>query len=73
MNNTSCNQPKVVQEPEIQAPRGNELQNGVGTLELWAVWMCYVKVKYFVRVTYFGCELPPTPQKNKKINKQINK
>ncbi len=30
VNNTSCNQPKVVQEPEIQAPRGTERQHGVG-------------------------------------------
>ncbi len=28
--NTSCNQQKVVQEPEIQAPRGKEWQCGVG-------------------------------------------
>ncbi len=38
VNNTSCNQPKGVQEQEIQAPRGTEWQCGVGTLELLAVW-----------------------------------
>ncbi len=38
MNYTSCNQPKVVPEPEIQAPRGKEWQRGVGTFELLAVW-----------------------------------
>ncbi len=40
MNNTSCNQPKVVLEPEIQAPRGKEWQHGVdGT---WAAGsMCH--------------------------------
>ncbi len=31
MNNTSCNQPKVVLEPEIQAPRDKEWQHGVVT------------------------------------------
>ncbi len=30
MNNTSCNQLKVVTEPEIKAPRDNECQHGVG-------------------------------------------
>ncbi len=30
MNNTSCNQPKVIPEPEITAPRGNERQRGEG-------------------------------------------
>ncbi len=30
VNNTSCNKPKVVPEPEIQAPRGTERQCGVG-------------------------------------------
>ncbi len=29
MNNTSCNQPKVVPEPEIQGPTGKEWQHGV--------------------------------------------
>ncbi len=29
MNNASCNQPKVVSEPDIQAPRGKEWQHGV--------------------------------------------
>ncbi len=29
VNNTSCNLPKVVQEPEIPAPRGKEWQSGV--------------------------------------------
>ncbi len=38
VNNTSCNQPRVVQEPEIPASRGKEWQRGVGTLELLAVW-----------------------------------
>ncbi len=32
----SCNQPKVVPEAEIQAPRGEERQYGVGdTLSVW--------------------------------------
>ncbi len=39
MNNTSCNQPKVVLEQEIQAPRGKQCQHGVGTLGLLAVWV----------------------------------
>ncbi len=30
MNNKSCNQPKVVLEPEIQTPRGKERLCGVG-------------------------------------------
>ncbi len=30
VNNTSCKQPKVVPEPEIQAPRDKEEQGGVG-------------------------------------------
>ncbi len=30
VNNTSCNQPKVVPEPEIPTPRGKEWQRGVG-------------------------------------------
>ncbi len=30
MNNISCNQPKVVPQLEIQAPRGKERQHGVG-------------------------------------------
>ncbi len=30
INNTSCHQPKVDPEPEIQAPRGKTLQRGVG-------------------------------------------
>ncbi len=29
VNNTSCNQPKVVPELEIQGPRGKEQQRGV--------------------------------------------
>ncbi len=38
MNNTSCIQPKVVQEPKIPATRGKEWQRGVGTLELLALY-----------------------------------
>ncbi len=30
--NTSCNQPKVVPEPEIPAPRDKEKQRGVGDI-----------------------------------------
>ncbi len=29
MNNTSCNPPRVVLEPEIHGPRGKERQSGV--------------------------------------------
>ncbi len=38
VNNTSCNQPKVVSEPEIPAPRVKEWQSGMGTLKLLVVW-----------------------------------
>ncbi len=38
VNNTSCNKPKVVPEPEIPALRGKEWQSGLGTLEVLAVW-----------------------------------
>ncbi len=41
VNNTSCNQQKVVLEPEIPAPRGKEWQSGMGTLELLAVYTLY--------------------------------
>ncbi len=37
VNNTSCNQLKVVPESEIQALRGKEWQRGVWTLELLTV------------------------------------
>ncbi len=30
VNNTSCNQPKVVPKPEVQTPRGKEWQCRVG-------------------------------------------
>ncbi len=36
MNNTSCNQPKVVPEPEIPALKGKEGQCGVA--DTWAAW-----------------------------------
>ncbi len=36
MKNISCNQSKVVPEPEIQARRAEEWHRGVGTLELLA-------------------------------------
>ncbi len=41
VNSTTCNQLKVLQEPEIQAPRGKERQRGVGTFELLAVCIKY--------------------------------
>ncbi len=34
INNTSCNKPKVVPEPEIHTPRGKERQCGV--CDIWA-------------------------------------
>ncbi len=40
VNNTSCNQLKVVLEPEIHTPRDKEWQCEVGTFELLAVWEC---------------------------------
>ncbi len=50
MNNTSCNQPKVVTESEIQAPIGKEWQPGVGTLELLAA--CEVSYCLWVLDTF---------------------
>ncbi len=35
MNNTTCNQTMVVQEPEIQALRGKERLRGVGHSSYW--------------------------------------
>ncbi len=40
LNNTSCNQPKVVLEPEILASRGIERQHGVGDTQ--AAWQYVV-------------------------------
>ncbi len=46
VNNTSCNQLKVVSEPEIPAFRCKEWQRGVGTLELLAVCTYDVSSSY---------------------------
>ncbi len=48
ISNTSCNHPKQILEPEIQAPRGKEWQIGVGTFGLLAVWNLLTCFKIYI-------------------------
>ncbi len=45
MNNTSCNQPKVVPEPEIQVPTNKERQSRVGDTRAAGSMLDMIKIQ----------------------------